>query len=391
MNNFLYYAPTKIVFGKDRENEVGDLLKEFKAETVLVHYGGNSAVKSGLLDRVCESLKTAGLKFVTLGGVVPNPRLSKVYEGIEVCRSNNVNFILAVGGGSVIDSSKAIGYGLANEGDVWDFYEKTRFPQASLPVGCILTIAAAGSEMSDSSVITKEDGWLKRGCNSNFCRLKFAVLNPALTLTLPWYQVASGAVDIIMHTIERWFDNNRTYSELTDSLAVGLVKTVMNNALVLKKNPTDYNAAGELMWASSLSHNGLMGCGGSTPPALIGDWSPHQLEHELGGMFDVAHGAGLSAVWGSWARYVCKEKPERFAKLGKELFGEENGEVFIKKMEEFFVSIDMPVTIAGLGVSVTDEQIKELSWKCSFFGKRKVGGFRPLDVSDMEAIFRAAR
>jgi len=388
MNNFLYYTPTKVVFGKDTENEAGNLVKEFNGKTVLVHYGGNSAVRSGLLDRVCLSLEKAGLKIFKLGGVVPNPRLSKVYEGIELCKKEGVDFILAVGGGSVLDSAKAIGYGLANEGDVWDFYERIRAPQASAPVGCVLTISATGSEMSDSSVITREEGWLKRGCNSNHCRMKFAILNPELTFSLPWYQVASGATDIIMHTLERWFDNGRVSTEMTDAIAVSLFKTVMRNALVLKENPTDYNAAAELMWAGSLSHNGLTGCGGSTP---AGDWSCHQIEHELGGMFDVTHGAGLSAVWGSWARYVSKEKDERFVKLAKDLFGKEDVQFLIKAMEDFFVSIDMPVNIAGLGITPTDEQIKELAWKCSFFGKRKVGAYRPLDLNDLEAIFSMAK
>ena len=388
MNNFTYYTPTKVLFGKNTENEVGNLLKEFGAKNVLVHYGGNSAIKSGLLDKVYEALKHAGINFVSLGGVVPNPRLSKIYEGIELCKNKGLDFILAVGGGSVIDSAKAIGYGLTNEGEIWDFYEKTRFPTSCAPIACILTISATGSEMSDSSVITKEEGLLKRGCNSNFCRMKFAILNPELTFTLPWYQVASGATDILMHTIERWFDNARTSAELTDAISIGLVKTVMHNALILKKNLHDYNAAAELMWAGSLSHNGLTGCGGSTP---AGDWSCHQLEHELGGMFDVTHGAGLSAVWGSWGRYVCKEKPERFIKFGKDLFGTENPEEFIKKMEDFFVSIDMPITISGLGITINEEQVKELAWKCSFFGKRKVGFYHPLDVQDMETIFRMAK
>ncbi|MDR2521616.1 MAG: iron-containing alcohol dehydrogenase, partial [Spirochaetaceae bacterium] len=263
MNNFVYYAPTKVLFGKDTENEAGALVREAGGKNVLVHYGGGSAVKSGLLDRVCRSLDAAGLSHVKLGGVVPNPRLSKVYEGIALCKEKRLDFILAVGGGSVIDSAKAIGYGLAADGDVWDFYAKTRVPAASAPVGCVLTIAATGSEMSDSSVITRENGALKRGCNNAVSRPKFALMNPALTLTLPWYQTASGAVDILMHTLERWFDNMRTATELTDAIAVSVIKTVMRNVLVLKEDNGNYNAAAELMWAGSLSHNGLCGCGGS--------------------------------------------------------------------------------------------------------------------------------
>ena len=394
MQNFRYYTPTKIVFGKDTEQEAGALVKEAGGTTALVHFGGGSAVRSGLVDRVCRSLREAGVAPVMLGGVVPNPRLSKVYEGIELCKKEGVDFILAVGGGSVIDSAKAIGYGLATDGDVWDFYAKIRVPQASAPVGCVLTLAATGSEMSDSSVITKEEGGLKRGCNNNLSRLKFAILNPALTLSLPWYQKASGAADIVMHTLERWFDNERTSTELTDAIAAALVKTVMRNILVLKERPGDYNAAAELMWAGSLSHNGLTGCGGTdaSPP---GDWACHQMEHELGGAYDVTHGAGLCAIWGSWARFVSAEKPARFEKLAAALFGIEGGgeaavNAVIGKIEDFFVSIDMPVTISALGLKLSGDEIKMLAEKCSFFGKRKVGGLRPLDAAGMEAIFRGA-
>ena len=394
MNNFIYYTPTKVLFGKDTEKEAGNMVAEFKGKKVLVHFGGNSAVKSGLLDRVCKSLEDAGLEYIKLGGVVPNPRLSKVNEGIELCKKNGLDFILAVGGGSVIDSAKAIGFGLAMGGDVWDVYARIRPPVGSAPVGCVLTISATGSEMSDSSVITNEEGGLKRGHNNNLCRLKFAIMNPVLTFTLPWYQAASGAADIIMHTLERWFDNARTSAQLTDAIAISLIKTVMDNILVLKKNPTDYDAAAELMWAGSLSHNGLTGCGGSPPPVVLpGDWACHQLEHELGGMFDVTHGAGLTAVWGSWARYVSKEKPERFAKLGRDLFGMRDAAPAecIKKMEDFFLSIDMPISVKGLGVTLTEENIKEMALKCNFFGKRKIGGYRPLEDSDIENIFRMAK
>ena len=308
MLNFEYYTPTKVVFGKDTEKQAGELVKAFGGTKVLVHFGGQSAKKSGLLDRICNSLEEAGLSYVTLGGVVPNPHLSKVYEGIELCKKEGVDFILAVGGGSVIDSGKAIGYGVANEGDVWDFYAKKRTAKACLPIGAVLTIAAAGSEMSNSSVITNEDGWLKRGYNDDVCRCKFAVMNPELTYTLPAYQTASGCVDILMHTMERYFTKAEN-TMLTDSVAEGLMRTVIYNAKVLAEDPENYDARAQVMWAGSLSHNGLTGCG------TEGDWASHQLEHELGGMFDVAHGAGLAAVWGSWARYVYKEKPARFAQF----------------------------------------------------------------------------
>lgn len=392
MVNFEYFTPTKVVFGKNAEEKTGELIKAQGCKKVLVHYGGQSAKKSGLLDRICDSLEKEGISYVTLGGVVPNPHLSKVHEGIELCRKEGVDFILAVGGGSVIDSGKAIGYGVANEGEVWDFYAKKRIPEACLPVGAVLTIAAAGSEMSDSSVITNEDGWLKRGCNNNLCRCRFAVMNPELTYTLPPYQTASGCVDIMMHTMERYFTREED-TALTDGIGEALLRTVMESAQTLVQDPENYNARAQVMWASSLSHNGLTGCG------TVGDWSCHQLEHELGGMFDVAHGAGLAAVWGSWARYVYKEKPERFAQFAVNVMGvtndfsdpEKTALIGIRKMEEFYRSIQMPTNIRELGVELTDEQIQELAYKCSFMDQRTIGQFKVLSRKDMEEIYRMAR
>ena len=389
MVNFEYFTPTKVVFGKNAEEKTGELVKAQGCKKVLVHYGGQSAKKSGLLDRICASLEKEGISYVTLGGVVPNPHLSKVHEGIEVCKKEGVDFILAVGGGSVIDSGKAIGYGVANEGEVWDFYAKTRIPEACLPIGAVLTIAAAGSEMSDSSVITNEDGWLKRGCNNNLCRCRFAIMNPELTYTLPPYQTASGCVDIMMHTMERYFTREEN-TALTDGIGEALLRTVMESAQTLARDPENYNARAQVMWASSLSHNGLTGCG------TIGDWSCHQLEHELGGMFDVAHGAGLAAVWGSWARYVYKEKPERFAQFAVNVMGvtndfsdpEKTALEGIRKMEEFYRSIHMPTNIRELGVELTEEQVEQLAYKCSFMEKRTIGQFKVLDRNDMEEIYR---
>lgn len=390
-NNFTYYTPTKVIFGKDAELQVGSLVKEQGCKKVLVHYGGQSAKKSGLLDRITGSLEAAGIDYVTLGGVVPNPHLSLVYEGIELCKKEGVDFVLAVGGGSVIDSSKAIGYGMANEGDVWDFYDMKRVPQACLPIGAVLTIAAAGSEMSNSSVITKEDGGLKRGVNNDVCRCKFAIMNPELTMTLPAYQTASGCVDIMMHTMERYFDNNPGLG-LTDSIAEGLIKTVMKNAVILKDNPQDYEARAEVMWASSLSHNGLTGCGGKG-----GDWVCHKMEHELGGMFDVTHGAGLAAVWGSWARYVYKECMDRFTKfavnvMGIEADGDADAVILagIQAMEDFFRSIDMPVTIRELGVNPTEEQVKEMAAKCYVANGGPKGTAKLLVEEDLYQIYKAA-
>lgn len=390
MLNFEYNTPTKVVFGKGAEEGTGALVKEQGCKKVLVHFGGKSAKASGLLDRICLSLEKEGISYVTLGSVQPNPRLSKVYEGIELCKKEGVDFLLAVGGGSVIDSAKAIAYGLANEGDVWELYEKKRVPEGCYPVGAVLTIAAAGSEMSNSSVITKEEGWLKRGLNTEYARCKFAIMNPELTYTLPAYQTASGCVDILSHTQERYFTLEEG-TELTDEIAEGLMRTVIRNAKLLMTQPEDYTARANVMWASSVSHNGLTGCG------TMGDWACHQLEHELGGMFDVAHGAGLAAVYGSWARYVYKVKPERFAKFAEKVFGilegsvEEKAVAGIEAMEEFYRSIGMPTNIHELGIALTDEQIEELAEKCTFFGKRKIGAFMPLDKEDIIKIYHMAK
>ena len=392
MENFQYYTPTKIIFGRGAEEQTGQLAVEQGCKKVLVHYGGGSVVRSGLLERIYRSLDAVGISYVSLGGVVPNPRLSLVYEGIRLARKEQVDFILAVGGGSVIDSAKAIGYGVANEGDVWDFYEKRRTAKACLPIGVVLTIAAAGSEMSDSSVITKEEGWLKRGYSSNYARARFAVMNPELTMTLPKYQTASGCVDIMMHTMERYFNHSENM-EMTDGISEHLLRTVMKNAKILMNEPDNYQARAEVMWAGSLSHNGLTGCGTGG-----GDWASHQLEHELGGMFDVAHGAGLAAVWGSWARYVMDAAPERFAKFAVNVMGVEpeaeklkTAQKGIEAMEDFYHALDMPVCIGDMGIELTEEQMRELAEKCSHFGKRTIGCIKKLDQEDMYQIYKEAR
>ena len=391
MKNFEFYAPTKIIFGKNTESQVGEQIIAFGGTKVLIHYGSESVHKSGLLSRVKDSLNQHQLPYVELGGVVPNPRLSKVLEGIELAKNESVDFILAIGGGSVIDSAKAIGYGVYDGGNVWDFFERKRSITGCLPIGCILTIAAAGSEMSNSCVITNEEGWLKRGSKSDTGRPKFSILNPELTYTLPPYQTASGIVDILMHTIERYFSNESM--GLTDHLSEALLRTVIENAYVLMVNPTDYHARAGIMWAGSLSHNGLLGCGTDG-----GDWSPHQLEHELGGLFDVAHGAGISAVWGSWARYVYKNNVGRFAKFATSVMDvppHQNPEgtalAGIAAMEDFFRDIQMPTTLTELGVEVTDEQIDLLAEKCSFWDTRTIGIIQPLNKKDMIAIYKMAR
>ena len=393
MDKFNYHAPTKIVFGKNTENKVGQLVKNSGCKKVLVHYGGSSAKKSGLLDRVFASLTEAGIAYTELGGVVPNPRLSKVYEGIKLCREENIDFILAIGGGSVIDSAKAIGYGVVNEGDVWDLYTGAKLPvNGCLPIGAIVTIPAAGSEMSNVSVITNEEGWLKRSLGSEAGYCQFAIMNPELTYTLPAYQTASGATDILLHTMERYFAKCKTL-EISDALGESLMRSVMYNVKVLLKEPENYEARATIMWASSLSHNGVTG------DRNYGDWACHQLEHELGGIFDIAHGAGLAAVWGSWARYVYQENSARFAQFAVNVLNvpnhfddpERTALDGIAAMEDFFRSIDMPTAIKDMGIDLTEEQIKELAYKCSFMGKRTIGAFKKLDIPDIEEIYRMAK
>ena len=391
MFNFKYYTPTKVVFGKETELQVAELIKEFGGKKVLIHYGGGSIVRSGLLGKVTDILDKAGIEYVTLGGAVPNPHLGLVYEGIELCKKEGVDFLLAVGGGSAIDSAKAIGYGVTNDGDVWDFYDYKRKASACLPLGVILTIAATGSEMSDSSVITKEEGLVKRGYSSDYCRPKFAILNPELTMTLPDYQTACGCADIMMHTMERYFTNGGNM-EITDSMAEGLLRTVMANAKILAKNPKDYDARAEVMWAGSLAHNGLTGCGNDG-----GDWMTHKLEHELGGLYDVAHGAGLAAIWGSWARYVYKECLPRFKRYAINVMGvkdegtdEEIALKGIEAMEDFYREIKMPTNLRELGIKATEEDLVTMAHKCAVGVGGAMGSAKLLNEDDMLAIYKAS-
>ena len=391
MFNFSYYTPTQVVFGRDAETHTGALVKAQGCKKVLIHYGGGSVVRSGLLGRIKASLDKEGVTYIELGGVVPNPRLSLVYQGIELCKKEGVDFILAVGGGSVIDSSKAIAYGLAEDADVWELYDRARQAKACLPVGVVLTIAAAGSEMSNSSVITKDEGGVKRGYNNDICRPRFAIMNPELTATLPSYQTASGCADIMMHTMERYFTPNGTM-DLTDSLAEGLMRTVMDNAVILRDDPANYDARAEIMWAGSLSHNGLTGCGSDG-----GDWATHGLEHEMGGMFDVTHGAGLAAVWGSWARYVYRDCLDRFVKFAVNVMGVENAgapeDVALKgieAMEDFYRSIQMPTCFSELGIAPTQEQLSTMAHMFHIACGGKKGTAKVLQEADFLKIYEMA-
>ena len=375
MFDFQYFTPTKVVFGKNKEEKVAELIKEFGGTKILIHYGGGSVVRSGLLKRVTDTLDTAGIKYVTLGGAVPNPHLGLVYEGIELCKKENVDFLLAVGGGSAIDSAKAIGYGVANEGEVWDFYDYKRKATGCLPLGVILTIAATGSEMSDSSVITKEEGLVKRGYSSDYSRPKFAILNPELTMTLPDYQTACGCTDIMMHTMERYFTNGGNM-EITDALAEGLLRTVKKNAVILRDDPNNYDARAEVMWAGSLAHNGLTGCGNDG-----GDWMTHKLEHELGGLYDVAHGAGLAAIKKFALNVMDVENTgsdEEIALRG------------IEAMEDFYRSIKMPTNLRELGVNPTEEELVDMAHKCAVGVGGEMGSAKVLDEAAMLAIYRAS-
>ena len=393
MKDFNFYAPTRVVFGRNAEKQIGQLVKANGGHKVLIHYGGGSAERSGLLGGVHQQLQDAGISFVELGGVVPNPLLSLVYQGIELCRREQVDFLLAVGGGSVIDSAKAIGYGVPYDGDVWDFWAGKAVPAQCLPIGTVLTIPAAGSEMSSSCVITKDDGLIKRGINSDLCRCRFAVMNPERTYTLPPYQTAAGATDIMMHTMERYFTTVDDMT-LTDAISEALLRTVKDAALVVMEHPEDYRHRAQIMWAGSLAHNDLTECGTEK------DFATHRLEHELSALFGVTHGAGLAALWPSWARYVMKKHMSRFVQFAVNVMGvendfshpEETAEKGIRAMEDWYRKIGMPTNIRELiGREVTDEEISVMVDKCSRGGTITLGAIEVLDSAAMRRIYEMAR
>ena len=393
MKDFNYYAPTEVVFGEQSEEQVAQLVKKYGGTKVLVHYGGQSAIKSGLLDKICGLLTEGGIAFVKLGGVVPNPRLSLAQKGIDICRKEGIDFILAVGGGSVIDSGKCIAYGVPYEGNVWDFYLGKATPTQMLPVACVLTIPAAGSEMSESSVITNEDGDVKLGYSNNLSRPKFAIMNPRRTFTLPPYQTAAGVTDMMMHTMERYFTKDDDM-DLTTDLAEASLRSIKNAVFAVLKDPEDYRYRAQIMWGGSLMHNDLTGCG------VASDWATHQLEHELSGMFDVTHGAGLAAIWPSWARYTMHENLRRFVRFAVNVMDVPNdytdpegtAEKGIQAMERFYKAIGMPINIKELiGRDITDAEIKEMTRKCSRDYTSTCGDLKVLKAEDMEAIYKMAR
>ena len=393
MKDFNYYAPTQVVFGEHSEEKVADLVKKYGGHKVLVHYGGKSAIKSGLLDKICNLLREGGLQVFQLGGVVPNPRLSKVHEGIALCRKEGIDFLLAVGGGSVIDSAKAIAYGVPYDGEVWDFYCGKAEATVCLSVASVLTIPAAGSEMSEASVITNEDGDIKVGYSNDISRPKFAIMNPRRTMTLPPYQTAAGVTDMMMHTMERYFTHD-TDMTFTDALAEAVLRTMKECVFAVLKDPEDYRNRAQIMWGGSVAHNGLTGCG------VQDDWATHDLEHELSAMFDVTHGAGLAAVWPSWARYVMKEDVKRFVQFAVNVwdipndYNDPEGTALkgIEAVERFYHAIGMPTRIRELlGRDITDDEIREMARKCSHDGTHTVGSFKKLAREDMEAIYKLAR
>lgn len=395
MKNFNYYTPTQVAFGRNTESQVAELVKKHGGSKVLIHYGGQSAIRSGLLAKVEQILTEAGIAYVKLGGVNPNPRLSLVRKGIELCKEENVDFLLAVGGGSVIDSCKAISSGRFYQGDVWTLYEHKDHATQYLPIGCILTIPAAGSEMSNGSVITNDEveSWLKKDYCVDEFRCKFAIMNPELTFTLPAWQTACGITDMMMHTMERYFSKDDDM-ETTDAIAEAILRTCMKEGPLALANPTDYTCRANIMWAGTLAHNDLTGCG------TTGDWATHNIEHELSGLFDVSHGAGLAAVWGSWARYTRNENLPRFARFAHNVMGidttnmsdMEASETGIKAMEQFFRSIGMPTDIHTLvGKDITDAEIEEMAQKCTNGDTTTIGGLKILHAADIVKIYQMAK
>ena len=388
MDNFNFYSPTEFVFGKGRENDCGTYVKKYGGTKVLIHYGGQSAQKSGLLDRVKSSLTASGVPFVELGGVQPNPRDTLVYKGIDLCRKENVDFILAVGGGSVIDSSKAIAMGVVYDGDFWDFYSRKNTPEKALPVGTVLTIAAAGSEGSGDSVITKEDGMLKRGAGSDLIRPRFSVMNPELTQTLPAYQTACGATDIMAHVFERYFTNTPEV-EITDRLCEAVLLTMVKETPRVIADPNNYEARANIMWAGTVAHTNIVGVGRQQ------DWNSHRIEHELSALYDCAHGAGLAVIMPAWMEFVYRHDLMRFCQMATRVFGcqmdfenpENTALAGIKAFRTFLHNIGMPINFAELGAK--EEDIPALVEKHGV-GDGRTGGFVALSADDIAKIYHIA-
>ena len=387
MENFTFQNATKIIFGKGSEAETGRETARH-GKKALLHYGGGSIRASGLYDRVCRSLREAGVEFVELGGVKPNPRLGLVQEGIRLCRDRKIDFILAVGGGSVIDSAKAIAIGVPHNGDVWDFYARKLPVEQSLPVGVVLTIPAAGSESSNGSVITNEQGWYKKDAGGECMRPRFAIMNPELTFSLPPYQTACGAADIMAHVMERYFTRVQSV-DFTDRLCEATLRTIIENVPVALAKPDDYDSRAEIMWASTIAHNDLLGTG------RVGDWASHYIEHELSGIYDVAHGAGLAVVFPAWMKHVYRNDVSRFARFASRVWGveprfdwpERTALEGIGRAKTFFRDIGLPTSLKELGV--TDDRTEEMAKKAT--EKGPLGNFVKLGFSDVVSIYKLAQ
>ncbi|MBP3655393.1 MAG: iron-containing alcohol dehydrogenase [Clostridia bacterium] len=390
MLDFTYHIPTKVVFGRNSLNALASLIREAGATHVLVHFGGQSAVKSGLIDKVKAQLEEAGVRYTLLGGVAPNPKVSLAREGVALCKREGVDFILAVGGGSVIDSAKCIALGAKMEEDVWNIFERKVRPSEALPIGSVLTIAAAGSEMAGGLVISNDELGLKRDYGTPALRPVFCIENPELTYTVSKWQTACGTVDILMHTFERYFTPTEDV-DFTDELCEGLCRSVIKAGSIAYENPTDYEARATLMWASSLSQNDLMGMGRRA------DWATHQLEHDLSGMYDnVSHGAGLAVIFPAWCRYVMKHNIARFCRFAEKVWGisgegltqQQHAEKGVEAAQAYFVSLGMPKDLKAFGVD--PDRLPEMAEKCSFNGQRTLGGLHTLNTEDMLHIYRLA-
>ncbi|MGN0158310.1 MAG: iron-containing alcohol dehydrogenase [Brotaphodocola sp.] len=391
MHAFTYHSPTEVVFGKDSELKTAQQIRKYGGSRVLIVYGGGSVIRSGLLDRVCKNLKDEHLQYELFGGAKANPTVEHARDGVRLAAAWNADFILGIGGGSAIDTAKSIAIGAVTPDiDIWDYWSRAKTPITALPHGAILTIPAAGSETSDSAVLTNTETGVKRGLGTQLNRPKFAIMNPELCCTLPVYQVACGVVDIMMHTLDRYF--NPLDNEMTDSIAEALLRTTIAKGPIAVQNPHDYDSMSELAWAGSLSHNGLTGLGGKP------DFAVHQLGHELSAMFDTAHGASLSTVWGAWALTVYQAKPARFARYARNVWGlddpDENALALkgIQATVDFFCSLDMPT---GFGenkdIGVQDDAVlRDLAYRCTYQRSRTIGTFQVLGEEDIYKIYKKA-
>ncbi len=390
MRNFEFYNPARIVFGKGAEARIGSLIRANGGSKVLLHYGSGSVKRNGVLDKVKQSLDQEGIDYIELGGVKPNPRYALIQQGIALCKREGVDFILAVGGGSTIDSSKGIAAGCLYEGDLWEdlYMFPDKQPTRALPIGTVLTIPAAGSESSQASVVTNEDGWMKRDIVAECLIPRFAVMNPEFTFSLPAYQTACGASDILAHMMERYF-TQVPHVDLTDRLLEGAMRTVLHYGPVVISEPENYDARAEIMWAGTLAHNNLLDTGRE------GDWASHEIEHELSGMFDIAHGAGLSIIFPAWMRYVWRDNPARFVQFARRVIGvdyamedEERtvGEM-ISRLEGWYRRMGLPIRFSDAGLDAG--KIEEMARKC-MINREATGHFRKLGEADVVEIYRLA-